>query len=381
MKKDPPRSVHAFVQEREQDIFQTLKTICQIPSPTFHEREKIDHLKGILSSLGLTDVSIDAEGNAIGFLTHNPSDKRFVLVSAHADTACEAPLPIKVKDDGTHLHAHGICDNTAGVTALLTFLHYVRREKMPLIRNYLIAFTVGEEGLGAKRGMKAVIKKFGRKITYVVNVESHDIGRITNTCVGQERARLIVRTKQKGAHSWRNFGEPNAVVILSSIIRDLANLRLPPDTTFNVTAIRGGKSINAIPNEAECLIEFRAKGQKHLDALSKKFQAILRAHRGSKISYSYDVLAMTKAAGMPKDHPMFGIAQKVQASLGIKPFFKLGNTDGDVSLAAGIPTITLGASNGFATHSFEEKMEKQTYLLGVEQIIEILLTLDREMNM
>lgn len=34
---------------------------------------------------------------------------------------------------------------------------------------------------------------------------------------------------------------------------------------------------------------------------------------------------------------------------------KLGNTDGDVSLAMGIPTVTLGAGNGFATYSLEQK--------------------------
>ncbi|MEK7217975.1 MAG: M20/M25/M40 family metallo-hydrolase [Patescibacteria group bacterium] len=361
-------------------MFNTLKTICQIPAPTFHEREKIEYLISILSSLGLKKVSIDSEGNALGFLAADPEDSRFVLLSAHADTACEAPLPIEVKDDGKFLHAHGICDNTAGVTALLMFLKFVRKEKIALRKNYLIAFTVGEEGLGAKRGMKAVLKEHGKKISYVVNIESHDIGRITNACVGQYRARLTVSAKQKGAHSWRNFGEPNAVVILSSIISDLSKMRIPKETTYNVTAVQGGKGINSIPNDASCLLEFRAKEQGNIDAFVKRFQAILRRYKSGKVKCVPEVLAVNAAAGLPKELPIYGITSRVQKSLGIEPFFKLGNTDGDVSLAMGIPTVTLGAGNGFATHSLEEKLEKKTYLKGIEQVIGIILALDREME-
>jgi len=371
-------SLHTFIQNREEEIFQTLREICEIPAPTFHEEVKMRHLSKILSSLGL-EVHIDSEGNAIGFLTPLPHKKEFVLLAAHGDTACEAPLPIKVKDESGFLHAHGVCDNTAGVTALLTFLRYVLQEKIPLLNNYLVAFTVGEEGLGAKRGMKAVVKEYGKRISYVLNVESHDIGRITNACVGQYRARLTVFVKQKGAHSWRNFGEPNAVVLLSSIIRDLSKVRLPKDTTYNVTALQGGKSINSIPNEAQCLLEFRAKKQENIDGLVGNFQKILRQYSGSKVKCKLEVLAVTEAASMLKDLPIYAITSKVQKSLGIEPFFKLGNTDGDVALAQGIPTVTLGAGNGFATHSLDEKLEKKTYLKGVEQVIEIILALDREM--
>ncbi|MDD5025888.1 MAG: M20/M25/M40 family metallo-hydrolase [Candidatus Peribacteraceae bacterium] len=334
----------------------------------------------ILSSFGLKNVHRDAEGNAIGFLITHPKQKKFILLCAHADTACDTPSPIRVREDATFLHAHGICDNAAGVTALLTFLKFVRDVKIPLEQNYLVVFTVGEEGLGAKRGMKRIITKYEKIISHVVNIESHDIGRVTNACVGQYRADFSVIAKQKGAHSWRNFGEPNAVVILSSIIHDLSKITRPKDTTYNVTAIQGGKSINAIPGEAKMLLEFRAERQKNINALVQLFHRVLRTHKKGGVTFKLTMLSMTKAASMPKNHLLCTTARKVQRSLGIRPFFKIGNTDGDVSLARGIPTVTLGASNGFATHSLEEKMEKKTYLKGVEQVIEIILALDRKIR-
>lgn len=376
-----PDSLRGFLQTHEATIFSMLSEVCEIPAPTFHEEKKMRHLMEKLRALGLKDVRIDKTGNAIGKLIGNPSDKKFVLISAHGDTACEAPLPIKVIEKDGHLFAHGICDNTAGVTAVLTLLEYLHLQNVTLKKNYLVGFTVGEEGLGAKRGMKGLIRDHAKHIRYVVNVESHDIGRVTNACVGQLRGQLKITAQQKGAHSWRNFGEPNAVVILSRIISDFSKVRAPKKSTYNITAVKGGKGINAIPSEAECLFECRSGVQKHIDFLKAQWQKIIKRHCKGKVKGVFEVLATTEAASLSEKHPIFTITQRVQKSLGIKPYFKTGNTDGDVPLFLGIPTITLGSSNGFATHSLEERMEKGTYLLGVEQVLHIILALDAELKL
>lgn len=372
--------VHGFLKKQEDRVFSTLKEVCEIPSPTFHEEAKMRYLSDRLKKLGLCDAKMDATGNAIGKMISDPTDEKFVLISAHADTACESPVPIKVEEKGGHLFAHGICDNTAGITAVLTFLDFLGTSNVRLRHNYLIAFTVGEEGLGAKCGMKGVMRDYGKKIRYVVNVESHDIGRVTNACVGQLRGQLRIAAKQKGAHSWRNFGEPNAVVILSRIISDFSEVKVASGATFNITAIKGGQGINAIPNEAQCLFECRSGKQKDIEFLVKQWHQIIRKHCTGKVKADFEVLATTQAASLPKTHSIYSITQRVQKSLGIKPYFKTGNTDGDVSLALDIPTVTLGSSNGFATHSLEEHMEKSSYLSGVEQIIRIILTLDQELS-
>jgi hypothetical protein len=91
------------------------------------------------------------------------------------------------------------------------------------------------------------------------------------------------------------------------------------------------------------------------------------------------VLAETVAAGAPKTQPIYRITQQAQRSLGIKSFFSIGNTDGDVPLALGIPTVTIGTSNGFATHSLQEHLEKKTFLTGVKQALSVMLSLDERM--
>ncbi len=230
--------ISEYLRKNTAEVFRDLKTVCEIPSPTFHEQRRILHLSRMMSSLDLSDVRPDSEGNAIGFLISNPKQDSYVLLSAHTDTVCKLDS-IHVEDDGKYLCAHGICDNSAGVTALMTFIKLLQETKISLAKNYLVAFTVCEEGLGAKRGMKKIMSKYDGKISYVVNIESHDIGRITNACMGQYRIRLSVQTKQRGAHSFHDFGEPNAVVILSSIIHELSRVNLPEKTTFNVTELQG----------------------------------------------------------------------------------------------------------------------------------------------
>ncbi len=374
-------AIGQFLKQNEDKIFSLLRDICEIPAPTFHEEEKMQYLSNKLRALGLTEVKIDHTGNAIGKIISNPSDKKFVLISAHGDTACEAPVPIRVIEKAGHFYAHGICDNTAGVTATLTFLDFLKTHAISLKKNYLIGFTVREEGLGAKGGMKGLMRDHTKHVRYVVNVESHDLGRVTSACVGQLRGKLAVTAKQKGAHSWRNFGEPNAVVILSRIISDFSKVRVPKNSTYNITAIKGGKGINAIPNESECLFECRSDTQKHIDFLATQWQKIIKRHCKGKVKGVFEILATTEAASLSEKHPIFTITQRVQRSLGIKPYFKTGNTDGDVPLFLGIPTVTLGSSNGFATHSLEEHMEKGTYLHGVEQVLRIILALDTELKL
>lgn len=375
-----PDPLRSFLKKNESRIFATLREICEIPAPTFHEGKKMKYLARLLEKFGLKKVRLDKTGNAIGKLISIPSDKKFVLVSAHGDTACEAQLPIKVTEKGGYIFAHGICDNTAGVTAVLAFLEFLHAYNVKLKKNYLFGFTVGEEGLGAKRGMKGIMRDYAKNFRYVVNVESHDIGRVTNACAGQLRGQLKIIAKQKGAHSWRNFGEPNAVVILSRIINDFSKVRIPGKSTYNITAIKGGGGINAIPNEAECLFECRSDTQKHIYALTTQWTKIIKRHCNGKVRGDFRVLATTEAASLSDKHPIYKITKNAQKSLGITPYSHNGNTDGDVPLALGIPTITLGSSNGFATHSLNEYMDKATYLHGIEQVCKIILSLDAELK-
>lgn len=357
----------------EKSILKLLTKIAEIPSPTGQESRKIDFLKNKLGELGYQNAKIDKIGNCILEIPGaSKSPKKTILITAHADTACDPGKNHKITEDKKYFYGHGVCDNSAGVTGLLTLLQLLKEYQIIFLNNLIVAFTVGEEGLGAKRGMKTIIKKYGEKIDAVINVESHNIGRVTNQAIGQYRSEIIVNTKS-GGHSFRDFGRPNAIVILSQIINDFSKYKIPKSKgkiTWNVGSISGEGSINAIPKLSSCLFEIRSENNNSLKQMTDKLLSIMEKYKKiyPDIDISTTIIAENPATKYPDTHKLYKLTIEAQKTLKISPKIDSGNTDGDVSLAAGIPTVTIGTSIGFNTHSLRESMEKKPLNLGIKQV-------------
>ncbi len=366
------------IDTKEKTLLQLLIQIAKIPSPTGFERRKIEFLQKKSETSGITDISIDNIGNCVLKLPAK-SSKKTILVVAHTDIACDPGKKVAIKEDEKYIYGHGICDNSAGIAGLLTTIKLIKKYKIQFPHNLIFGFTVGEEGLGAKRGMKQIIKDYGKQIDAVVNVESHPIGRITNQVIGQYRFELTIDTKA-GGHSFRDFGRPNANVILAQIITDFSHIKLPQlkgKTTFNVGAMVGEGSINAISRNVSCLFEIRSEIESYLEHSKKKFLSILDKYRNHfpNVEIILKVLAETVPAIFPKSHRIYQLTMDVQKKLGIKSKINSGNTDGDVSMAAGIPTVTIGTSEGWNTHSLDEYMEKESLLIGIKQVFMVVYAL------
>lgn len=363
-----PDKVVLFIDKNEKNILTLAKQIAAIPSPTFAERKKILFLQQYLSDLGYK-TCIDKAGNLTGRINQKiPS----VLVVAHTDTVLTPEK--KVREDDKYLYGHGVCDNTAGVVALLTILKVIKKFNLDFPRNLKFAFTVAEEGLGAKSGMKYLMKE-NKQIKAVLNLESHNLGRIVNQSPGQYRVKISLEALNPG-HSFRDFGNPNPIVIASQVISDFAKLPgfIKKETTFNVGFIQGGQGINSIPKKAEFFLEVRSIDQRKLSFLKNNLDKLLKQHKEIKITQQ--IIADSQAASLPQNHKIYKLVQKVHKNLGIKSFFDLGNNDGEVSLVLGIPTVTVGSSLGYKTHSQDEYLDKHSLILGIKQelmvVVEIL---------
>ncbi|GEM_PF-3264871 len=362
------------IDAKEKSILRLLVQIAQIPSPTGSEEKKIIFLKNKLKELGFRTGKIDEAGNCIleipgiTSVTH----KKTILIVAHADTACDPGERHKITEDKKYLYGHGVCDNSAGIAALLTTIKLLKEFHLKLPANLIFGFTVEEEGLGGKRGMKQIMKDHGRKIDAVINVESHNIGRVTNQVIAQFRCLIDVSTKQ-GGHSFRNFGMPNTNVILARIISDFSKSKIHQiggKTTFNVAQLKSEGTINSIPTNASALFEIRSENKTSFKSAKNKFLSIVNNYKKMfpQASITIDKYADVDVVGFPKTHKLYKLVIDAQKQLGIESKIDSGNTDGDVSLALGIPTVTIGTSIGFNTHSLNEYMEKDPFILGIKQV-------------
>lgn len=361
------------ISSTKDNLLKLLIEITKIPSPTGFEQKKVTYLKKYLNSLNLKNIHVDLEGNCLGELpSKNPGSKKKILIVAHCDTACDPGKVVSVKESKDFIYAHGICDNTAGIVGLLTILGMIKKYSLEFPYDLLVGFTVGEEGLGAKRGMKAIIRKYGKEILAVINIESHNIGTIRNKANGQYRSKVTIDTKM-GGHSYRDFGRPNSNVISAKIISEFSKYKLPQrngKTTYNIANFSGLGNVNSIAKESSCLFEIRSENNANLSKAIKKFESIIKKYQKlyRKIEIKNVVTATNPAVKFPKNHKLYQLTIEAMKKLKIDYKFSQGNTDGDVSLAAGIPTVTLGASIGWNTHSLDEYLDKKSLVLGIQQV-------------
>ena len=360
--------------KQEVKLIKSLQRIASIYSPTFHERDKVNYLHEMLKDLGIQS-KIDKQGNLYGEFKTQSKTAAYLLVIAHVDTVLTPSK--KVKNTTDYLYGHGVCDNSTGVNTLYWILKFIKEFSISLPVHLIFSFTVQEEGLGVKGGMRFLLTHVPKPIA-VLNLESHNLGRIVHECPGQYRIKLLVETSP-GGHSFRDFGSPNAIVVTSYIIGQLAKIKgfEKKQTTYNIGKITGGNGINAIATSCECTLEIRALVQRKLGKYINAFEKILfdleRQFKGVKITKT--ILAQTTAVVTSPSERIYQMTEEVQSYLGIKTFFEMGNNDGDVPLALGIPTVTIGSSNGFKTHSQDEYVEKKTLLLGFKQNLLTLLYL------
>lgn len=362
--------INNFLDSRKQNIVSGIKEVASIPAPPFKERKKIDYLAVVLRKFKfLKNIKIDKEGNLFALIPGKLNKN--VLIVAHSDVALDLPKN-NIFQKGNFLYGHGVCDDGAGIVAIINLLEFVCLQKVIPEYNLIILFTVGEEGLGSKRGMKYFLDK-NKNIDLVINVESHNVGRITTGAIGQFRAKISVKCNE-GGHSFRDYGNPNAIVLLSELICKLKDISIVKkgESSCNFGLVHGGESVNSIPKEAYVFYEFRALSIKHYNTIKKVFWLKINDFQ---VKPNVEVINDTPPVFLDKNHEIFKYTQKIHKMLKIKSFFKDGNTDGDIALARGIPTVTIGSSNGSNTHSADEFMKLSSLKKGYAQLLYMVLQL------
>src|SRR5678816_2385700 len=93
--------------------------------------------------------------------------------------------------------------------------------------------------------------------------------------LGSRRFEVIVRGP--GGHSWSDFGTPNPIVVLARAIESFRQTPLPvaPKTTFNIGVIRGGTSVNSIPESASMRVDLRSTSMAEIDRLERTLRTAL----------------------------------------------------------------------------------------------------------
>jgi acetylornithine deacetylase/succinyl-diaminopimelate desuccinylase-like protein len=367
----------AFIETDYDRFVKELITLTEIPAPPFKEEARIKAIAGMMRELGLADVEIDQEGNALG--VRKGSGGAMLAIVAHADTVFPEGTDVKVKREGTRLMAPGIGDNTRGVAVMLAVIRAMNAAKIETRDDILFVANVGEEGEGDLRGVKFLLGKgkYKERIKTFLAIDGGEQGSITRGGVGSKRYRVAF--KGPGGHSYGAFGLVNPAFAMGNAITKFGKLTVPksPKTTYSVGIVSGGTSVNSIPAEVSMDIDMRSESCAELKKVDEAFLAIVKAAveeenaarstREGKITADPKVIGERPCGETAVEAPLTRTVSAVVQAFGLKPSYGFSSTDSNVPMSLGIPALTIGRGPGARAHSPDEwtDVEKKSAVQSV----------------
>lgn len=339
-------------------------SICEIPAPPFKEQTRAEELRRRFAALGLRDPRIDGEGNVIAERP-GAGGGPTVVVSGHLDTVFPEGTDVSVKREGTRLSAPGIADDCRGLAVLLAMARALDVAKVRTRGTLIFVGTVGEEGAGNLRGVRHLVdSSLARRMDYFISVDGG--GRtMTARAVGSHRYRVTV--SGPGGHSFGDFGRPSATHALGRAIARIAVLRVPPSpkTTFNVGAITGGTSVNAIAERATMEIDLRSESPVALDSLDAAFRQALagalaeeNARSSSadiRLTARIDTIGIRPTGTQADSARIVRVGLEAARLLGFDQRTHSQSTDANYPMSRGIPAIAIdGGGRSANAHSLTE---------------------------
>src|SRR5215471_1252565 len=312
-------SAFAWLRTQEPQFAQWQLEMARIPAPPFGESERAEWLLREFRQLGLEDVHLDGVGNVFG--VHPGHKDQYVSLNAHIDTVFPAGTPLNIRQQGTRLYGPGVSDNGAGVTAMLAIATGLQHSRIRTSAPIVFIGNVGEEGEGDLRGMRHIFSapRWKDQIAYSVVLDGAGADTIVAEALGSRRFEVVVRGP--GGHSWSDFGAPNPIVILARAVDTFTATPVPttPKTTFNIGVIRGGTSVNSIPESATMKVDTRSTSMAEMERLEQSLRlALNRAVEDETLAAEMRSLAQKRPSGVSCEVVVIGSRPAGELSSGAK---------------------------------------------------------------
>jgi tripeptide aminopeptidase len=333
--------------ERER-LLDDFVRLCEIESPSLHERAVADAVRTELEALGLEveeDGSAAETGSECGNLLariEGPEGARTILLCAHLDTVPLA-APVEVtRENGVLTNRHDAilgADNKAAVATLLAAARRLTAEGAPV--GVELLFTTCEEHAlaGAKAFDPALLRsEFG----YVFDHAS-PIGELVTASPTYYRVEADFRGKAAHAGIRPEAGH-NAIVAAATAIAALPTGRLDESTTANVGQIEGGTAANVVAERCKVVLETRSLDDARAgEVVSSMVDAISEAASDAECDVETAVERLFRGYKLARSAPVVETAAEALRATGIEPVYinTGGGSDANALIAAGLPVLNV----------------------------------------
>lgn len=390
----PVHSAFAWLHNNPQKIMDWQRELVAIPAPLNGEQARAEWLGKQFLAAGLSAIEVDSVSNVYGTLParHLPPESTgpVVVLSAHLDTVFPPETPLNPVLEGERLSAPGACDNGAGVAGLLALAHVLVHAQFEPPLPLIFLGNVGEEGEGDLRGMRHLYNRtaLGGRVAAHIVLDGAGADGVVTQALGSIRFQVAI--SGPGGHSFTDAGTPNPIAALACALAALAEIPLPaePRTTLNVGTIRGGTSVNSIPESAQAAVDLRSTSAEQLlrleaaleraveDAVEQSNTQARDQGAASKgpLTFSITKIGDRPAAGLADDSPLLDALRAVDRHLGLRTDLRLGSTDANLPLSLGVPALSIGAGGeGGGAHTLAEWYSAKDREVGLRRAL--LLTL------
>jgi tripeptide aminopeptidase len=377
-----------WLREAEPKLAEWQMEMARIPAPPFGEAARGVWLADKFHALGLDDVSIDEAGNVLG--VHPGQAGPYIALSAHIDTVFPSNTPLDIRLEGSKLFGPGVSDNGAGVIAMLAVAGALQSTPIHPSKPLLFIANVGEEGEGDLRGMRHIFyqQRWLESIAYNVILDGAGTDVIVAEALGSRRFEVTVRGP--GGHSWSDYGVPNPIVILARAIEAFSRINIPqnPKTSTNIGVIRGGTSVNSIPESASMRVDIRSASMDEIERLERALRLALDESmetereslrfgvRQAVLTLEVTIIGNRPGGELSADARILRVIRAVDQHLDNPAQVQRASTDANIPLSLGREAIALGGGGrGGGAHTLQEWFDCSGREFGLRRILLAVLTL------
>lgn len=357
-------------------LLANLVMVGEIPAPTFNEEERVKFILNRFDEAGLTDSSIDDQGNGVGVLS-GKEGKSAILLNAHADTIFSGKTDHTMQVSSDSITGPGVADNSLGLAALATLPYILEDLDIELNKDLVLLAGVKSLGRGNLEGIRFFLENNPFKITDAICVEGIQLGRLSYSSIGMLRGEITCTVPE--SYDWSRFGDASAILTLNEVINKINDIRLPkrPRTSIVMGSIVGGTSFNTIARDATLGFEVRSESQEVVEKAGETIQDIVMevsSKTGDQVEL--DIFARRSPGGIPFAHPLTKCARVVMESLDIEPRLAPSTSELSALIDEKIPALTLGITVGERTFKTNETIQIDPIFKGLAQLIGIILAVD-----
>jgi tripeptide aminopeptidase len=387
IEKAEVKKAFSYIEGIDAETIRDMITLTEIPAPTFLEANKAKVYADLLRAAGADSVWVDEVGNVIA-LRKGKAKGGKIIVDAHLDTVFPLETDVTVKQRGDTLFAPGITDANRSLSLVVALVKTLHANSIRTDKDVWFTGTVGEEGLGDLKGMKHLFRDGGKGIDAFIAIDGGGLEDIVNGGIGSLRYRVTF--KGPGGHSYGAFGIGNphnalAQSVAAFVPKADAFTKEGPKTTYSISILGGGTSINSIPFESWMLVDMRSESQEKLQGINKLFlesveeglkkeNGIIRA--GNPLTVAVEKVGDRPSGIASPDSPLIQQVMAVADFMtgGKAPELNSGSTNSNIPLSMGIPAVTIGrGGEGGGAHSLDEWFVNKDGYKAAQQALLIIL--------